>query len=129
MTVENRPPHVTTNGWAVLPAIGVPLDVKSEFECPVGHLEFLKRALPEVSSILTIGWRANEAHFLELLRDGVRQPVTALSVAADQTSAQETLSRLSAAGVPMKNSIPSAETFTRFVVNSDLDNFLAGKLG
>ncbi len=40
-----------------LPAIAIPTKGKS-FECPSAHVEHLRKILPEVRCIVTIGWRA-----------------------------------------------------------------------
>lgn len=53
---------------AIFPAIALPVTKKSTFECPEEHLRCLKECLPMVTKILTIGWRGQEEHFLELLR-------------------------------------------------------------
>jgi hypothetical protein len=50
------------------PAIAIPLDRAKKFVCPPSHLERLSRDLEQVTHILIVGWRANEQHFLELLR-------------------------------------------------------------
>ena len=44
-----------------------PLAGKSGFECPPAHLTHLKSRLRDVDVIYTIGWRAQERHFLRLL--------------------------------------------------------------
>lgn len=51
-----------------IPALAVPLLHKRDFECPDSHVNRLREELPRVRSILTIGWRAGEAAFLELLK-------------------------------------------------------------
>jgi len=62
-------------GKLAFPAIAVPVERKQQFECPEFMLEELRKLLPEVTAILTIGWRATEAHFLELLKQGVKRSV------------------------------------------------------
>lgn len=61
----------------VFPAIAIPVVTKDSFECPPDHLAALQTLLPTVKKIITIGWRAKEAHFLDLLRQhpGHRTPV------------------------------------------------------
>jgi hypothetical protein len=55
------------NGAAVFPAIAVPVEKKDQFACPRTVVEQLAQALPQVSKVLVIGWRATEANFLSLL--------------------------------------------------------------
>jgi hypothetical protein len=54
-----------------VPALMAPLASKSTFECPPAHLRHLVDRLTDVDLIYTVGWRAQEEHFLDLLR-GVR---------------------------------------------------------
>lgn len=56
----------------MFPAIAIPVEKKRGFECPHHLLDELISLLPQVTKILVIGWRATEAHFLYLLRDGLR---------------------------------------------------------
>ncbi len=79
------------------PAIAVPTTSKSLFECPQEHVAALKEALPTVERVITIGWRAGEAEFLELC--GYHLPlrsVRALVVDAGAESAALPASRLEA---------------------------------
>lgn len=60
------------------PAIAVPTERKTagDFELPRAHLDALTEWLPQVTSILVIGWRGMEDHFWELwqqCRPGPRQ--------------------------------------------------------
>ena len=64
-------PLVASESSAALPAIAIPLLGKSEFECPPQHLTRLQGILPEITKLLLIGWRAREAHFLNLLANGL----------------------------------------------------------
>jgi len=54
-------------GHALFPAIAIPVEKKSTFECPQSMLEELANLLPRVSKILVIGWRATEEKFLDML--------------------------------------------------------------
>ena len=57
-----------------IPAIAIPIKNKYSFECPEAHVTRLEEHLPLVTSILTIGWRGGEEHFLQMLRKtGVRR--------------------------------------------------------
>jgi hypothetical protein len=59
---------VWSNGEAWAPAIAVPIESKDEFQMPQEMIEALERTMPRVTNVLTIGWRAREQGFLELLR-------------------------------------------------------------
>jgi len=54
--------------FPAVPAIAIPINSKSAFECPDNHLENLVQHLPKVDKILAIGWQGKEAHFMSLLK-------------------------------------------------------------
>ena len=58
------------------------------------HIAALTNELPRVERILTIGWRAQEQHFLTLLSARVTKPVSIWCVSGDAAKSEETLSRL-----------------------------------
>jgi hypothetical protein len=65
------PDHTSPSQESVLyPAIAIPVDNKTglDFTCPPGHLDALAALLPSTTAILSIGWRASEPHFADLLR-------------------------------------------------------------
>jgi len=49
------------------PALAVPMANKTSFECPPLHIDALKSCFPEVNRLLICGWRAAEAHAVEIL--------------------------------------------------------------
>jgi hypothetical protein len=53
--------------YLMLPALAVPMRTKARFACPPEHVEELRRLLPQVDRIISIGWKAGEPDFLELL--------------------------------------------------------------
>jgi hypothetical protein len=82
------------------PAISIPVENKDDFNCPTEHVEALARCIPEVTRIVTVGWRASESHFLEMLR----KPLTGLKgipdlviVSGSHQGAEETRCNL---GIP-----------------------------
>jgi hypothetical protein len=95
---------ITTNQMQI-PAIAVPTTSKSLFECPPSHISTLKRALPTVDRVLTVGWKAGEEEFLDLCRDLLPQrSVRGLVVDGDAGSAALPASRLEAA-FPIESTI------------------------
>jgi hypothetical protein len=71
-TLRERP--IDRQGGPIwLPAVAVPTFSKFEFEMPARHRQVLVDAIPEVTHLLVIGWRAAESHFLQLWHD---QPET-----------------------------------------------------
>lgn len=82
---DNRP---------VFPAIAIPLEDKSEFQCPNPMLDALRELLPKVSRIITIGWRASEAHFLKLLDTSLKPGVPIFVVAGNQEEANKIVDQI-----------------------------------
>lgn len=56
------------NGLPLFPAIAIPIENKSTFECPVNMLQDLESVIRHVTRVLIIGWQAREEHFLGMLR-------------------------------------------------------------
>jgi hypothetical protein len=115
-----------TNFPATIPAIAIPTQTKSSFECPQEHLDALEKWLPRVDRILIIGWRAQEQHFLDLLKThlGKKDGVEALVVSSKQENAQIITSSLELA-LPEANFHPSAaEGFSHLVASADAVNAL-----
>lgn len=50
-----------------LPALAVPMANKTSFECPPLHIEALRSCIPAVKRLLICGWRAAEAHMIDIL--------------------------------------------------------------
>jgi hypothetical protein len=59
----------TDNGQVLFPAIAVPLANKTTFECEDIHVQAFKSTVPKIRRLLVCGWRAAEAHAIEVLRD------------------------------------------------------------
>lgn len=79
----------------MIPAIAVPLKSKSTMECPPGHVDAFAALLPRVRSILTVGWRAGERHFLEILQRNLTRRVDLMCVGAGEDDARTIASELS----------------------------------
>jgi hypothetical protein len=60
------------DGFPVVPAIAIPIQHKSDFECPQEHVVALTDFLPRVTKILVIGWKAAEDAFLQLLAKNLK---------------------------------------------------------
>ena len=63
----NREMWPMTERVVVFPALSIPVENKDEFSCPPTHVEALEKMLPTVTKMITIGWRATEAEFLNRL--------------------------------------------------------------
>ncbi len=57
------------NGEVLFPAIAVPLANKTTFECEDVQVEAFQSTIPEIRRLLICGWRAAEAHVIQILKD------------------------------------------------------------
>ena len=107
-----------------LPALAIPTASKTSFVCPAAHVDSLKKSIPAVSKIAIIGWRGGERTFLELLSQGLKNPVQVIAACGNADAAEATLGRLSSAGI--KGDFQAAPGgFTDFVVNRRIEPFLS----
>lgn len=98
--VHNRPMNREGNFQRVVfPALSIPVEKKDEFNCPKQHVKRLKELLPSVRRIITIGWRATEADFLEMLGQNVKGDLPLMVVSGDIDGAKETNENLAPTGL------------------------------
>jgi len=124
---QDHPPGVV-GGAPMFPAIAIPVEKKSTFECPQQMLDELITLLPKVSKILVIGWRATEAHFLALLKTNLRRGVHLWIVASpDQRQGEDIKDHICREMLP--NNVPIASVdrggFTDFILSRRAEQFLA----
>jgi hypothetical protein len=58
----------------MMAALSIPVDAKSDFSVPARHLDVFREAVHSVTTVLAIGWRATEDHFLSVLGDALPNP-------------------------------------------------------
>jgi hypothetical protein len=114
------------DGGPGFPAIAIPVEKKGSFECPPDMINQLKSALPSVSKILVIGWRATEDHFLDLLRRNLKPGVLIYVVGADGPDAEKIRVHIQEA---LTDNSPSSlaeqiNGFTEFVRGRLIENIL-----
>jgi hypothetical protein len=124
--ITQYPCGLWENRVGLVPAIAIPVEQKSYFECPKSHLDQLKRMLPAVDKLLFVGWRATEEHFLTLLKDHLKGSLSVQVVAGSEAEARLIMLRLHG-GLLSELDIhwhyaPSG--FTDFVVNRRVDELL-----
>jgi len=106
-----------------LPALAIPTVSKQKFVCPLKHISALRELIPRVTKIAVIGWRARERNCLDMLTAGLRKPVRFIAACADEAAANETLSRLQAAGVAGDfQAMPGS--FTEFAQSRRMESFV-----
>ena len=108
---------------AVFPAIALPLESKSGFECPASHVEALKSFVPDVDRLLLVGWRATESDFMSLLRAGLRKAPYTYVIAADEKNAQQTVARFRDYGIQF-DYVLARGGFTDVINKRELESFL-----
>jgi hypothetical protein len=111
----------------LFPAIAIPVETKRAFECPNNHLECLRDHLGAVRKILIIGWRGTEAHFLELLREGLTNEAHVEAVVGGNDESEAVLARINNAGIK----IVGASTpfgFTDCVIRREAERFFGLKM-
>jgi hypothetical protein len=113
-------------GSLAFPAIAIPVEKKSTFECP-GHLieEFIT-LLPQITKVLVVGWRATEEHFLGLLKTHLKPGIHLHVVAGglkDAEDAKVKICRALTNNGPSKTSM-SDEGFTEFILSGKPAEFL-----
>jgi hypothetical protein len=106
------------------PALAIPVESKSEYECPREHLEKLWEFLPSVKIIITVGWSAGEFHFMERLAQGLSHGVKVQIVSADRHSAVEVQRRMELLGIKGEIFATPARGFTAYETEVEAKRFL-----
>jgi len=123
--VSGQPPMPPQSvSVAVCPAIAIPIEDKNEFECPPEHVESLKQCLPSATKMLTIGWRATEAHFLRLLKEGLPEGIPIMVVAGSFEGAKEVAIKLRGSTA---NILPASGGFTDSILSRAIESFVWGR--
>jgi hypothetical protein len=107
----------------LFPAIALPVTRKSTFECPTAHLNVLNECLPQVTRIITIGWRGNEEHFMKLVREKLARRVRVLVVAGNQSEAQLISDEIREKGMGEYFWLANGG-FTETILNDEINKFL-----
>jgi hypothetical protein len=110
---------------ALYPAIAIPLETKTGYECPPNHVDRLQTALADVDKIIIVGWRAADLPFAEMLAQRLKGDPRTFVVAESTNGAQESIDNLRRAGVPGRFT-PAEYGFTQSVRNRDFELFLLG---
>jgi hypothetical protein len=120
--VSGKGPDKANEYFLLAPAIAVPIKSKSQFECPSEHIAELTSLLPQVDRIVTIGWRATEEHFLDLLRKSLRPTRPCLVVSGGTKEANDTCENLGRGASYRFKRFDGG--FTDLVASQTLDEFL-----
>ena len=107
------------------PAIAIPILKKDRFECPAAHSRMLSELIPRTDKILTIGWRATEDHFLDVLSAHLKPGATIIACSGTRESAVETLDKLRAKHITAHFE-PLAGGFSEMIADRQVVRFLEG---
>jgi hypothetical protein len=121
--VLDHPDVVNDRARVYFPAIALPVEQKVAFECPESHLEVLRKHLPRVTRILTVGWRGGEMTFLDLLRQYIPGPVPVQVIAKDDREATDIGHHLNGNRISLSIDAYSGG-FSDYVVSRDGEKFL-----
>ncbi len=138
--VKIRPEFVITPLYEILvnripsnlvpfPAVAIPVVTKQKYECPEEHMNALIAALPSITEVIIIGWRARERHFWEILHDGrLSSDVRVMFVGKSVETAREVLNRFQTEiGIrPGQFEFFEGGGFTNFVRTQAVQKFLKG---
>jgi hypothetical protein len=106
--------------YLTIPAIAIPIKAKARFECPESHIATLISHLPNVTEMITIGWRGAEDHFVNLLGKHLGRSVEGICVAGSDDDAKLTAQRLMR-GIGRVNLTPYGGGFTAFMRDRMMD--------
>lgn len=113
----------------LFPAVSIPVETKSGYECPEEHQIILKGFLPKVTKLLVIGWRAGEKQFLSTLVDGLKGNLSIMVVSKDEGSASLIATRIGSAlrqarDLKVDNLVAAKTSFSNFVLSPEARDFL-----
>lgn len=117
-------PMLREGGKTLFPALAIPVQHKGGYECPTAHLDCLRDCIPQVTKLLVVGWRAQEANFCQLLASKVQRDLKVLTVSGSVKGANEINSRLEEVGLHGDFFVAKGG-FTEFVVNREAEEFLS----
>lgn len=115
----------STRIYSLFPAIAIPYEEKREFECPDEHVTELKRLIPHVTKVVSIGWRAADRSLLELIHEHQKDQLKLkwLVIGKNQEDARSIIAALERSGVSAEYQAGNS-SFTNVVVNRLLNEFL-----
>jgi hypothetical protein len=89
----DRRPVIFEDNRVGFPAIAIPVEKKNDFSCPPSHVEVLGNLIRSVTRIITVGWRAKEEAFVNMLKSpltGLAGDVDLMIVSGDEKGWKET---------------------------------------
>jgi hypothetical protein len=107
----------------LFPAIALPVVTKTAFECPADHLDCFREHLGKITKVVTIGWAAQEQHFLKELKEGLTEEVSIFAVAGGEQDAKKIIERIKDSGIGIRDDEVAEGGFTQCTVNGEFERF------
>jgi len=120
----------SAKGLPLFPALAIPVQTKKSFECPDEHIQTLNSMIAETTKILFIGWRAQETHFLDLLRQNLPSLRSVMVVDKNESNARKVLGQIQndlRDKVYGADTVPAYGGFSDFVRKREGEAFLKAK--
>ena len=115
---------VASGARALFPAIAIPVETKTSYECPKEHIDTMEKFLPNVTKLLIIGWRGTEDRFLNSLAKNVDANTEMMIVSSSVDGANHVAAQIRESGVMARHVLCSNHGFTNFVTAREADQFL-----
>jgi hypothetical protein len=117
--------ETASNDRLFWPSIAIPVQTKSRstFECPLEHLQHLEHLLKSVTKILIIGWQAREAHFLELLKNFLPEPLSLMIVCGSSEAGKKVFDHF------VEQVGPKFSTANAHIATGGFTDFVVGRQG
>jgi hypothetical protein len=106
------------------PALAIPVESKSDYECPKEHLEALWEFLPSVKIVIIVGWRAREQNFMSRLANALSYGIKMQIVSANQQEADAVKKHTELAGIKGDIFAAPAAGFTAYETSVEARRFL-----
>src|SRR6266702_3246483 len=98
-TSKNQEQIVRRDNPPLFPVLSIPVEHKSQFECPSEHIRVLEETLPQVTKVMVIGWKAGDELFLDMMIKKMREAKEIMVVSSSQSSATKIATRIQNVGV------------------------------
>ena len=107
----------------LFPALAIPVENKSNYECPLEHVQLMERNLPRVTHMILIGWRGSEKRFLDSLTSNIQKDTRIMVISSGEAKAIEAIQRMKQANL-WGDLFPAKGGFSNAILSGEIENFL-----
>jgi len=108
----------------LFPALTIPVENKSEYECPKEHSQTMERNLPRVTDLMIIGWRASEKPFLKSLGSSLERDTRILVISSSREKAIGLVGKMKDAGITGNFSTANGGFSNSTRIGGEVESFL-----